>query len=67
MTQRQLAGKLGLTYQQVQHYESGTDNITASRLQEIALALDVSPGSFFPPHKELPSAWGSRDKQAGSE
>jgi transcriptional regulator with XRE-family HTH domain len=47
MSQEKLAGTLGITFQQVQKYESGANRISASRLQTIAGALDVSPSYFF--------------------
>jgi transcriptional regulator with XRE-family HTH domain len=50
MTQKRLGEQLGLTYQQVQRYESGADNISASRLNDIAIVMEVSPGSLYPPH-----------------
>jgi len=46
MTQTELGDKLGLTFQQVQKYEKGTNRIGASRLQHIADVLQV-PVSFF--------------------
>jgi transcriptional regulator with XRE-family HTH domain len=46
MSQEKLADRLGLTFQQVQKYEKGTNRISASRLQEASLILDV-PVSFF--------------------
>jgi len=46
MSQERLAEQLGLTFQQVQKYEKGTNRISASRLQQISLILDV-PVSFF--------------------
>ena len=46
MTQQQLAGKVGIKFQQIQKYETGMNRISASRLWDIAEALDV-PVSFF--------------------
>lgn len=46
-TQKQLGDVLELSYQQVQRYESGVDNISASRLQQVMIALEAKPGSFF--------------------
>jgi transcriptional regulator with XRE-family HTH domain len=46
MSQEKLGDALGLTFQQVQKYEKGTNRIGASRLQQIALILQV-PVSFF--------------------
>ena len=46
MSQEKLGDSLGLTFQQVQKYEKGTNRIGASRLQHIADVLQV-PVSFF--------------------
>ena len=53
MSQTKLGDALGLTFQQVQKYEKGTNRIGASRLQQIAKTLQV-PVSFF--FEELPAA-----------
>jgi transcriptional regulator with XRE-family HTH domain len=47
MSQEKLGDALGLTFQQVQKYEKGTNRIGASRLQQIANALQVPVASFF--------------------
>lgn len=47
MTQSVLAEQIGLTFQQLQKYESGANRISASRLWEIAQILDVPVASFF--------------------
>lgn len=47
MTQEQLAEKLGLTFQQVQKYEKGTNRIGSSRLAQISAALRVPVSHFF--------------------
>jgi transcriptional regulator with XRE-family HTH domain len=46
MTQQQLGNKVGIKFQQIQKYETGTNRVSASRLWDIAAALDV-PVSFF--------------------
>jgi len=46
MSQEKLGDALGLTFQQVQKYEKGTNRIGASRLQQISAILQV-PVSFF--------------------
>jgi len=46
MTQEKLGDALGLTFQQVQKYEKGTNRIGAGRLQHIASIQQV-PISFF--------------------
>ncbi|MFW2588212.1 helix-turn-helix domain-containing protein [Sagittula sp. SSi028] len=46
MTQQQLAEKVGIKFQQIQKYETGANRVSASRLWDIADALEV-PVSFF--------------------
>src|SRR5437870_3411829 len=46
MSQTDLAKKLGLTFQQVQKYERGTNRVSCSRLSEISEVLDA-PITFF--------------------
>ncbi len=47
MSQEKLGERLGLTFQQVQKYEKGTNRIGASRLQQIAEILNVPVSYFF--------------------
>jgi transcriptional regulator with XRE-family HTH domain len=47
MSQEKLGTSLGLTFQQVQKYEKGTNRIGASRLQNIAKTLSVPVSYFF--------------------
>jgi transcriptional regulator with XRE-family HTH domain len=47
LSQEKLGEALGLTFQQVQKYEKGTNRIGASRLQQISRTLDVPPAFFF--------------------
>ena len=47
VTQQALAEQLGLTFQQVQKYERGTNRISASKLYEAARALGVPVDFFF--------------------
>ncbi|WP_212525408.1 helix-turn-helix transcriptional regulator [Actibacterium sp. MT2.3-13A] len=46
MTQQQLAERVGIKFQQIQKYETGMNRVSASRLWDIADALEV-PVSFF--------------------
>src|SRR5271170_1296158 len=48
MNQETLASRLGLTFQQVQKYESGANRVSASRLLAIAEILGVPIEDFFP-------------------
>jgi transcriptional regulator with XRE-family HTH domain len=52
MSQKQLADPIGVTSQQIGRYEKGVDLCSASRLNEIAILLGVSPGSLFPPVRD---------------
>ncbi len=47
VSQERLGDALGLTFQQIQKYEKGTNRISASRLQQIAKVLDVQVSFFF--------------------
>lgn len=47
VTQQQLAEKVGIKFQQIQKYETGMNRVSASRLWDIAAALEVSIGFFF--------------------
>ncbi|CUH69068.1 transcriptional repressor DicA [Thalassovita autumnalis] len=47
MTQQQLAEKVGIKFQQIQKYETGTNRVSASRLWAIAEALNVEVSFFF--------------------
>ena len=46
-SQTKLADKLGLTFQQVQKYETGANRISASKLFDISRILGVTPDHFF--------------------
>ncbi|MCI2398921.1 helix-turn-helix transcriptional regulator [Aliiroseovarius subalbicans] len=47
MTQADVAARLGLSFQQLQKYETGHNRVSASKLYEIALLLGVTPQHFF--------------------
>ncbi|MFI3241359.1 MAG: helix-turn-helix transcriptional regulator [Alphaproteobacteria bacterium] len=47
LSQEKLASMLGLTFQQVQKYERGANRVGASRLYDIAQALEVQIGFFY--------------------
>ena len=54
MSQEKLGDALGLTFQQVQKYEKGTNRIGASRLQHISQILQVPVSFFFEGAPEIP-------------
>ncbi|ALE03401.1 helix-turn-helix domain-containing protein [Bartonella ancashensis] len=47
LTQEKLGEHLGITFQQIQKYEKGTNRVGASRLQAIAEIMDVPVSYFF--------------------
>jgi len=59
MSQQALAEQLGLTFQQIQKYERGSNRVSASKLYEIARALSATVGHFF---EGLPDPSGGEGK-----
>lgn len=62
-SQEKLAEALGITFQQIQKYENGTNRAGASRLYQLGKALNVAPAVFFegyPPCVRQPNS-GERD------
>ena len=47
VSQQALAGRLGITFQQVQKYEKGANRVSAGRLRDMAIVLDVPVSYFF--------------------
>lgn len=47
MTQQQLADCVGIRFQQIQKYETGANRVSASRLWDIAAAMNVPVSYFF--------------------
>jgi transcriptional regulator with XRE-family HTH domain len=47
LTQQQLAESIGIRFQQIQKYECGANRVTASRLFELSVALNVPVNYFF--------------------
>ena len=66
VSQEKLAEALGLTFQQVQKYERGANRVSASKLYEIAAALQTPVGFFFEGLAD-PSIGGSAAMAAGPE
>lgn len=59
MSQEKLGEALGITFQQIQKYEKGTNRIGASRIQQIATVMAVPVSYFFD------DAPGSEPRQDG--
>ncbi|MGI3902274.1 MAG: helix-turn-helix domain-containing protein [Janthinobacterium lividum] len=47
LSQTDLGAAVGISFQQVQKYEKGSDRVAASTLQVLATVLGVNPGSFY--------------------
>ncbi len=47
MTQQQLGNAVGIKFQQIQKYETGMNRVSASRLWDIAEAMEVPVNFFF--------------------
>ncbi len=65
MSQEKLGEALGITFQQIQKYEKGTNRIGASRMQQISEALKV-PVSFFFEDAPMPGNAAVGMSEAGS-
>jgi transcriptional regulator with XRE-family HTH domain len=61
MTQTEIAGRLGMSFQQVQKYERGVDRVSASRLQEFSHVLGIPVDFFFGGTPELDGPGGIID------
>ena len=46
-SQHHLASQLGISYQQLHKYENGNNSVSASRLSDIAAALDIKVDLLF--------------------
>jgi transcriptional regulator with XRE-family HTH domain len=57
MSQERLGEAVGLTFQQIQKYERGTNRVSASRLYDLAEVLEVPVAFFF---DEMPADMASR-------
>ncbi len=67
MTQQDLASQVGVRFQQIQKYECGANRITASRLFDLARALNVSVQYFFDgmPTAATPNAANDAEQMEG--
>ncbi|MEM7650954.1 MAG: helix-turn-helix transcriptional regulator [Pseudomonadota bacterium] len=64
MSQEKLAEAIGLTFQQIQKYERGTNRISAGRLFDFSKILDVPISYFFEQANiESAAAFGMSDNE----
>jgi len=61
LSQTALGERIGVTFQQVQKYERGSNRVGASRLTQIATALGVPITAFFEGIKHSPTAEATAD------
>lgn len=47
LSQEDLGAEVGVSYQQIQKYERGTNRVSASRLYALAVALEIGIEWFF--------------------
>ncbi len=66
MSQEKLGTQLGITFQQIQKYEKGTNRIGASRLQHISTVLSVPVAFFFEDAPATPGASPGLSESASS-
>lgn len=67
LTQVDLGKAIGVTFQQVQKYEKGTNRVSASRLARIADHLGCSIESLFPPRdREVVQEEGPLDQMGAT-
>ncbi len=64
MSQKDLGQQVGLTFQQIQKYERGTNRIGSGRLFEFSLILDVPISYFF---DDLPPALSSAKARSAKQ
>ncbi len=67
MTQQQLGEAVGIKFQQIQKYETGMNRVSASRLWDIADALDVSVSFFFEGYEEGKAGTSASADKSGSK
>ncbi len=54
LTQQQLASAVGIRFQQIQKYECGANRISAARLWQLAVALEIPVSYFYDGIAETP-------------
>lgn len=61
LSQTQLADSVGITFQQLQKYERGTNRVSASKLYGMAVTLQASVAWFF---EAMPPEAAENDRRA---
>ena len=47
LSQTDLGGALGVTFQQIQKYENGTNAVASTRISDLCRALEMTPNDLF--------------------
>ncbi len=63
MSQSELAKQSGITFQQIQKYENGTNRISASRMYALACILDINVAHFFKGLDDTGDSFPEMDKE----
>ena len=58
MSQDTLAARLGVTFQQIQKYEKGSNRVSVPKLIQICKVLGCAPATFIEPHLDAQSITG---------
>ncbi len=66
LTQQQLAGAVGVRFQQIQKYECGANRISAARLWQLSEALEVPIGYFYDGLSDTPKVETMTDRSENS-
>jgi transcriptional regulator with XRE-family HTH domain len=66
-SQSDIANALGLTFQQVQKYEKGSNRVSASRLQHLCKILDVPVSFFFDGAPGVPGLPGTPEAESDGD
>ena len=67
LSQEKLTEALGVSYQQVQRYENGTNLLSTDKLQIIAKVLEVPVGYFFKEPEEITITAAPKTKSPDTE
>lgn len=67
LSQQGLADRLGISPQQIQKYEAGTNRVSVSRLHRIATVLGAPTAGFFPPPITGPGLEGLPTESIGAD
>ena len=53
LTQADLGNALGVTFQQIQKYENGTNAVASTRISDLCQALEITPNDLFGVSSEM--------------